>query len=48
MTAFGQYNAAVVATAAKATPKITGIAIHSIAAAGPWWNRKPRIIRCRR
>ena len=44
MTALGQYSAAVVATAANATPKITGTATHSKAAAGPWWKRNPRSI----
>src|SRR6185437_16068647 len=43
-TALGQYSAAVVASAANATPKITGTATHSNAPATPRWKRNPRMI----
>ncbi len=41
--ALGQYRAAVVASAEKATPKITGTATHSNAPAAPRWKRNPRM-----
>ena len=43
MTVLGQYSATVVASAANATPKITGIATHSSAAPTPRSKRNPRM-----
>src|SRR6476469_6059772 len=41
--ALRQYRIAVVTSAENATPKITGTATHSNAAAAPRWKRNPRM-----
>src|SRR6185312_6899087 len=41
--ALRQYRMAVVTSAENATPKITGTATHSNAAAAPRWKRNPRM-----